>query len=317
MSAIDKILKKIKWSRILHDNGAIISYISELTQSFEKKIEKFQPEDKLFDLVKSALIEISESCNTDYALYKKLTNEKYLWQNTIDNKEWYLKESNNSLSEIDGVVFSKRFNKKEKSSDYNRNSEFVVASIPNEDVFMIELQNSKSDKLFYFKSELENLVKNYLQLKEIHDLKEEKKNNEIKYQESEKKVISANKEKRRKVYELHNLVEASNDIYSILDFKQLINSSLLTIIGQVGFQKAFVLLYDNKTKVFSQIHHKGFVDAKFDNLHFNLTSPIVPYFFKNRTPVDLTRLERIEKNGDFDCRPHDLFRKTSRNYWSR
>ena len=298
MSTLTNILKKIKWPHVHYNNGEIIAYITDLKQSFEKELGSFNPEFNLQDVVKSVLSNNSIITKREYAIYTKLENDKKIWQNS-NNKKSYILESNNSDFREKASVFINQFSKKEKSSNFNIDTDFVVANVPDEDSFMIELQNENSDDLFYLKSELESFVKQYLQLKELNYLKKEKLNIEKKYLESEKKVISANKEKRRKLYELHNLVEASNDIYSILDFKQLINSSLLTIIGQVGFQKAFVLLYDSKSKVFNQIHNKGFVGANFEKLNFDLTSPIVKYFFKNRTPVYITRLEQNKNLKEF------------------
>jgi len=299
MSVFDKILRRIKLPNIYQDNGDIIAYILELKQSFEKKVENFQPKHKLFDLVQSTLTDISISSALNFIFYKKSKKDKNLWENTFDNKKWYLNESNNSLSDTDAIVCVKQFSKKDKSSGYSVKSDFIAADLPNEDIFLIEVQNSNPDNLVYLKFELENFAKNYLQAKQIYELKEEQKKTEKKYQESEKKVTSANKEKRLKIYELHNLVEASNDIYSILDIKQLINSSLLTIIGQVGFQKAFVLLYNKESKKYNEIHNKGFGKKKFDELKFDLTSPLISYFLKNRTPVYISKLEQNKNLKNF------------------
>jgi len=299
MSVFEKIIRRIKLPRIHQDNGNVIAYITELKQAFEKKMENFQPNYKLFDIVQSTLTDVSGSSSSNYIFYKKSEKDENLWENTIDNKKWYLNESNNSLKDTDSIVCVKQFNKKDESSGHTVKFDLIAANVPNEDVFLIEVENNEADNLVYLKFELENFAKLFLQAKKIYELKEEQKKTEKKYQESEKKVTSANKEKRRKIYELHNLVEASNDIYSILDIKQLINSSLLTIIGQVGFQKAFVLLYDKESKIFNEIRHKGFGKKKFEELKFDLTSPLVPYFLKNRTPVYISKLEQNKKLKNF------------------
>ena len=299
MSAFEKILQKLKGLLSQNDNSEIINYITELKQSFERNLENFQPEQKLIDLVQDVLTDKSISKNSYYSVYKKLDNEDNLWLDKVDNKKWILKASNNVHSAKDELVTINQFNKKDETSDININTDLIVANLPDEEIFLIELQNRAAEFLIYLKSEIKSVTKNYLQAKQIHHLKEKQKINEKKYQESEQKVNSANKEIRRKVYDLHNLVEASNDIYSILDIKQLINSSLLTIIGQVGFQKAFVLLYDKKTKSFNKIHHKGFVKKKFEELQFDLTSPIVSYFLKNRTPLYVSKLEQNKNLKNF------------------
>jgi diguanylate cyclase (GGDEF)-like protein len=299
MIAIKKIINMLKWPRIHHQNE-IMAYLDELQNSFNNSLNNFQPNNKLIDVLESLLLKKFQTDSRNFNFYKKIKDEDNLWQSLIDNKKWYLKETNNIINEKDSLVFTQYFYKKGEFSDIEINTELIVTNLPYEDVFLIEMKNQDSNNLFYFnfKSELENFINRYLQLQEIFHLKEAKKKSEKKYQESEKKVLSANKAIRRKVYELHNLVEASNDIYSILDFKQLINSSLLTIIGQVGFQKAFVLLYNNDTKVFNQIYHKGFMDENINNLEFDLSSPVVSYFFKNRTPVYISRLEQNKNLKD-------------------
>ncbi len=291
----------IKWSKGHRDFSDSMAYLEQLKQSFDYRLNKFRSNDKLINVLESTLIEISKIGSYKFDLFKKLTHEDKLWISLIDNKKWYLQESNNVFNETDSIVFVKQYNKKEETSEKEIITELIALIIPKEDTLLIEMQNQEVNSLIYFnfRSELENFIKKYLQAQKIHNLKKEKENIDKKYQESEKKVVSANKAMRRKVYELHNLVEASNDIYSILDFKQLINSSLLTIIGQVGFQKAFVLMFDKQTKVFNQIYRKGFTGENFDKLEFELASPIVSYFFKNRTPVYISKLEQNKNLKDF------------------
>ena len=294
MTVLEKIKDIITWSKNhRHDSDSLL-YLTKLKQSFDNRLNKFRSNDKLINVLESLLMEISKLGSFRLDLYKKLTDQDKLWISLIDNKKWFLQESNNVLKQTDSIVIVKQFKKKEETSENEINSDLIAILIPQEDTLLIEVQNQNIDSLiyFYFKSELENFIQKYLQTQKINDLKKEKERSDKKYKESEEHVVSANKAMRRKVYELHNLVEASNDIYSILDFKQLINSSLLTIIGQVGFQKAFVLIYDKETKIFNQIYHKGFISENFDKLEFEITSPIVSYFFKNRTPVYISRLEQ-------------------------
>jgi diguanylate cyclase (GGDEF)-like protein len=294
MTVLEKIKNIITSSKNHHNDGDLLLYLSKLKQSFDNRIDKFRSSDKLVHVLESILTEISALGPFKLDIYKKLTENDRLWISLIDNKKWILRESNNVLKATDSIVIVKQFKKKEETSENETNADLITLVLPQEETLLIEVQNQNVDSLiyFHFKSELENFIQKYLQTEKIHNLKKEKEKSDKKYQESEEHVVSANKAMRRKVYELHNLVEASNDIYSILDFKQLINSALLTIIGQVGFQKAFVLIYDKETKIFNQIYHKGFVTENFDKLEFEISSPIVSYFFKNRTPVYITRLEQ-------------------------
>jgi diguanylate cyclase (GGDEF)-like protein len=112
--------------------------------------------------------------------------------------------------------------------------------------------------------------------------------------EKEKALQIAEKAVKRKVYDLHNLVEASNDIYSILNFRQLINSALLTVIGQVGVQSALVLMYDQSKRSYSLNFQKGFKPKEVQKLKFKVDSPIIKYFTKHNTPVYVSDLANFE-----------------------
>ncbi len=90
---------------------------------------------------------------------------------------------------------------------------------------------------------------------------------------------------RRKVYDLHNLVEASNEIYSILNFRQLINSALLTIIGQLGTQSSFAMMYDASKHIFNKNFQKGIRESEVQALKFSIESEIARYFIKHSAPV--------------------------------
>lgn len=299
MAAFDKMWKKLKSIRIYQDNGGLLKFSSELKKSFENQLDRLHPSQKILDIISEVFQENRDSQNSRYHVYKKVQNRDNDWRNTKNNTDWIFKESNSTVSDKEARFIIKQFNKKGKSSEDFQNTAVILSNMSYEDDFMIEVPDRKPEDLNYIKSELENFAKNYELKQEIFKLKEENINKDKKYQDAEKKLVTANKEIRRKVYELHNLVEASNDIYSILDFKQLINSSLLTVIGQVGFQKAFILLYDNISKKFNQIHHKGFVDSNFKKINFELTSPIVSYFFKNRTPFYINRLEQNKNLSGF------------------
>ncbi len=113
--------------------------------------------------------------------------------------------------------------------------------------------------------------------------------------EKESDLRIAEKAVKRKVYDLHNLVEASNEIYSILNIKQLVNSALLTLIGQVGFQSAFIIMYSPEERRYQTTYHKGFRDDEIEKLTFSSDDPVARFFLKHRTPVST---EKLERQGD-------------------
>jgi diguanylate cyclase (GGDEF)-like protein len=108
--------------------------------------------------------------------------------------------------------------------------------------------------------------------------------------EKERSLMIAERAVKRKVYDLHNLVEASNEIYSILNFKQLINSALLTIIGQLGIQNAFALMYDSSRHTFNRNFQKGLREKEILQLKFKGESSLAMYFLSNNIPFYISDL---------------------------
>jgi diguanylate cyclase (GGDEF)-like protein len=147
-------------------------------------------------------------------------------------------------------------------------------------------------------SELSKLIGFYQQTQVQKDLKVKNVYLQNELGEKEKKLHNAEKSFKRKEYEIRNLVEASKEIYDILDYKQLINSSLLTIIGEVGFQAAFILMSDAFNRNYNQIFQKGFKNSEIDKVKFEMDAPLVKYFLKNRTPAYVIKLENIKELSD-------------------
>ena len=63
---------------------------------------------------------------------------------------------------------------------------------------------------------------------------------------------------KKRAYEIHNLMEISNELYSILNLDQLINSALLTLVGQLSCQRTFAMIYNQKEREYSHYYSKGF-----------------------------------------------------------
>ncbi len=98
-------------------------------------------------------------------------------------------------------------------------------------------------------------------------------------------LLVTEKNLKRRVYEIHNLLEISNELYSILNLKQLINSALLIIVGQVGCQKAFAFLYDSNNRKYSKRFTKGLGPLELNELEIVVEHPLVGYFEKSYKPV--------------------------------
>ena len=101
----------------------------------------------------------------------------------------------------------------------------------------------------------------------------------------EQNLMATEKNLKRRVYEIHNLLEISNELYAILNLKQLINSALLIIVGQVGCQKAFAFLYDSNHRKYSKRFTKGLDQVELSEMEIAVDHPLVAYFEKNHKPV--------------------------------
>jgi len=110
----------------------------------------------------------------------------------------------------------------------------------------------------------------------------------------EQNLMVTERNLKRRVYEIHNLLEISNELYSILNLKQLINSALLIIVGQVGCQKAFAFLYDSNHRKYSKRFTKGLDQVELSELEIAVDHPLVAFFDKNHKPVLVETMKEEE-----------------------
>jgi diguanylate cyclase (GGDEF)-like protein len=136
------------------------------------------------------------------------------------------------------------------------------------------------------------LLKAYKGLRDKHRLNNRITGLQRDLLEKERSLLIAERAVKRKVYDLHNLVEASNEIYSILNFKQLINSALLTIIGQLGIQNAFALMYDSSRHSFNRNFQKGLREKEIQSLKFKSESALAKYCLTHSTPFYISELKQ-------------------------
>lgn len=114
-------------------------------------------------------------------------------------------------------------------------------------------------------------------------------------QDITKKELSKTKRAlRRRAYEIDNLLEISNELYSILDLQQLMNSALLILVGQLGCEKAFALLNQPDQGQYSDHFSKGF-GSDLQKLELDWTHPLIEYLTKRKQPVFIDDLFRVPK----------------------
>jgi len=100
---------------------------------------------------------------------------------------------------------------------------------------------------------------------------------------------------KKRAYEIHNLIEISNELYSILNFDQLINSALLTLVGQLSCQRTFAMLYNPAQRKYSQNFSKGFKVDALENLSIEIDHPLIPHLLKKTQPLLLSELPKSPK----------------------
>ena len=134
---------------------------------------------------------------------------------------------------------------------------------------------------------------------EVHSTRIELNNSQIKLRETERSL-------KKRIYEINNLLEISSELYSILEFDQLINSALLTIVGQLGCQRAFALLYDAQSSSFTRYYTKGYAPSQREEVKFVVDDPLVSYFLQNQRPVRLVAMKKQPRLKKFIERLENL-----------
>lgn len=103
---------------------------------------------------------------------------------------------------------------------------------------------------------------------------------------------------KKRAYEIHNLIEISNELYSILNFEQLINSALLTLVGQLSCQRTFAMMYNPLQRKYSQNFSKGFKVQELDSISIELDHALIGYLLKRPRPhlvKDLIKTQKIKE----------------------
>lgn len=171
---------------------------------------------------------------------------------------------------------------------------FLAFRIGNEYFYIIEKKSLSYAEQYYklLYSVLSKLIKMYKELRERRDLENRLLSMKNLITEKETALKIAERAVRRKAYDLHSLVEASNKIYSILNYKRLIDSALLTINGQIGVLSSFALMLDHSKKSYSRNFQKGFREREIQELRFKVDSKFARYFLKSNSPVYVNTLEK-------------------------
>ncbi|MBN2710772.1 MAG: sensor domain-containing diguanylate cyclase [Calditrichaceae bacterium] len=129
--------------------------------------------------------------------------------------------------------------------------------------------------------------KNDLQKFQIETLEQRLNENQLTLKQTERSL-------KKRVYEINNLLEISNELYSELNLKRLINIALLTIIGQIRCQKSIALIYDTSTNSYSNVTMKGIAKEDLQKIDIEVDHPVVRFFLEKQQPIKVVQLLKIK-----------------------
>lgn len=94
---------------------------------------------------------------------------------------------------------------------------------------------------------------------------------------SNDKIIEIEKNLKKRLHEIDQIFQVSNELFTIHDRGGLINTALLTLVGQLGCDSAFLLLKDQKEGDFSEFYAKGF-GVEQNVFKLEESHPLIEYF---------------------------------------
>jgi len=107
--------------------------------------------------------------------------------------------------------------------------------------------------------------------------------------EQEKQHLKAmTREMKKQIYDLHNLFEISMHLTSILNYDQLINAYLLSLIGQLQTTKAIIFFpTDEEQQTLQPAYSKGIPIEKFNDIKIPFDDSFIRNFQQQAMPLDL------------------------------
>jgi diguanylate cyclase (GGDEF)-like protein len=293
---MQKLLSKIlnfRFSSLLPYNKYLAEDFEIIDKVFSLDTETISTDRQLIKVLPTLLKDVADQIHIPLKVHEAVKNKDSDWIDQLANFKYskLLKNHSNQIFK-NGVVLNplSSFPGSYKSNQYS----FISAKIGSRHYYILEIKESNWHD-YYIRvlySSLSGLINSVKEFHERKKLEDQVSSIQLSLDEKEKSLQTAEKAVKRKVYDLHNLVEASNEIYSILNFRQLLNSALLTVIGQVGVMSAFVLMYDQKKRSYSQIYQKGFRAKEIQKLKIKVDSPLVKYFTKYNAPVYIKQLNQ-------------------------
>ena len=112
-------------------------------------------------------------------------------------------------------------------------------------------------------------------------------------------LTDANKNLRRKIFDLFTIFEISRHLNSMLDVESLLDAILFTCIGQMGVSGASIIVRDQATGDISKFHSKGIILPADINLNISRVGPLARFLQRDSKPHRIADLqEEIPEKSD-------------------
>lgn len=157
-------------------------------------------------------------------------------------------------------------------------------------------------KPFHF-DELAARISSALRLKHLNELlikqSEELADANLKIHRLNQNLVDKNKELRKSLFNLHNLFEVSLELNSIMELPRLVNSTLLTLVGQLSIKNALFLLVSKHSRdVLELINSKGYYQKDLEGFYIDKSDPLISYFKLHSLPAPVKDLKkRLSKSA--------------------
>jgi len=124
-------------------------------------------------------------------------------------------------------------------------------------------------------------------------LENKKKNLEHQLNVSKQYTEILNKDVRRRDIEIQNILTLSGQLKTRTDSRKVINSFMLTAIGQIGSTHALILIREKKEHNFLQTYiHRGLRGVDLSRIRIYLDSSLIDIFNSVREPVLISQIPR-------------------------
>jgi signal transduction histidine kinase len=97
-------------------------------------------------------------------------------------------------------------------------------------------------------------------------------------------LTDANKNLRRKIFDLYTILEISRHLNSMLDVGSLLDAILFTCIGQMGVSGASIMVIDPETGELAKFHSKGMTLPRDAHITVSRVGPLARFLQRNSKP---------------------------------